>query len=111
MRLDNMVKKNLRLRLSVLLMTILAYLTASVSAMSYEEPEYSIVKTTEVYEVRIYKKRTVAEATYSEEVNGFRILFDYISGANKGFKEVKMDAPATYSKKIDMTVPVIQGFL
>ena len=92
-------------------MTILAYLTASFPAMSYEEPEYSIVKTTEVYEVRKYKKRTVAEVTYSEEGNGFRILFDYISGANKGFKEVKMDAPVTHSKKIDMTVPVTQGFL
>ena len=44
MRLDNMVKQKLRLRLSVLLMTILAYLTASVPAMSYGEPEYSIVK-------------------------------------------------------------------
>ena len=52
MRLDNMVKQKLRLRLSVLLMTSLAYLTASVLAMSYEEPESFIVKKTEVYEVR-----------------------------------------------------------
>ena len=41
-------------------MTILAYYTASVPAMSYEEPAYSIVKKTEVYEVRKYKKRAVA---------------------------------------------------
>ena len=58
MQLDNTVKQKLRLRLSVLLMTILAYLTASVPAMSYEEPEYSTVKKTEVYEVRKYKNRT-----------------------------------------------------
>ena len=77
--------------------------------MSYEEPEYSIVKKTEVYEVRKYKKRTVAEVTYSEEGNGFRLLFDYISGANKGFKNVKMTTPIAYSKKIDMTVPVTQS--
>ena len=109
MRLDNMVKQKLRLRLSVLLMTILVCLTASVPAMSYEEPEYSIVKKTEVYEVRKYKKRTVAEVTYSEEGNGFRLLFDYISGANKDFKEVKMTTPVTHSKKIDMTVPVTQS--
>ena len=44
MRLDNMVKQKPRLRLSVLLMTIFAYLTASVPAMSYEEPEYCTVK-------------------------------------------------------------------
>ena len=61
MRLDNMVKQKLRLRLSVLLMTIFAYVTASVPAMSYEEPKYSMVKKTEVYEVRKYNKRTVAE--------------------------------------------------
>ena len=76
MRLNNMVKQEPQLRLSVLLMTIFAYLTASVPAMSYEEPEYSIVKKTEVYEIRKYKKRTVAEVTYSEEGNGFRLLFD-----------------------------------
>ena len=104
-----MVKQKLRLRLSVLLMTILAYLTASVPAMSYEEPEYSIGKKTEVYEVRKYKKRTVAEVIYSEESNGFRLLFEYISGANKGFKDVKMTTPVTHSKKIDMTVPVTQS--
>ena len=60
MRLDNMFKQKLRLCLSVLLMTILAYYTASVPAISYEEPAYSIVKKTEVYEVRKYKKRAVA---------------------------------------------------
>ena len=57
-------------------MTIFAYLTPPVPAMPYEEPEYSIVKKTEVYEIRKYKKRTVAEVTYSEEGNGFRLLFD-----------------------------------
>ena len=50
-----MVKQKLRLRLIVLLMAILAYLTASVPAMSYEEPEYSFVKKTEVYEFVITK--------------------------------------------------------
>ena len=99
----------MRYRIQGLLMTILAYLTASVPAMSYEEPEYSIVKKTEVYEVRKYKKRTVAEVIYSEEGNGFRLLFEYISGANKGFKDVKMTTPVTHSKKIDMTVPVTQS--
>ena len=104
-----MVKQKLRLHLSVLSMAIFAYLIASVPAMSYEEPEYSIVKTTEVYEVRKYNKRTVAEVIYSEKDNGFRLLFDYILGANKVFKEVKMTTPVTHSKKIDMTVPVTQS--
>jgi len=93
----------------VFLIALLAYLTASVPAMSYEEPEYSIVKKTDVYEVRQYKQRTVAEVTYGEEDSGFRVLFDYISGANKGSKEVEMTIPVTQSKEIDMTAPVTQS--
>ena len=109
MWLDNMVKQKPQLCLSVLLITMLAYLIASVPAMSYEEPEYTTEKKTEVYEVRKYKKRTVAEVAYGEEGNGFRLLFDYISGANKGSKEVEMTIPVTQSKEIDMAVPVTQS--
>ena len=104
-----MVEPKPLLRFSVFVIAILASLTASVPAMSYEEPEYSIIKKTDVYEVRQYKKRTVAEVTYGEEDSGFRVLFDYISGANKGSKEVEMTIPVTQSKKIDMTVPVTQS--
>ena len=107
--MDNMVEPKPLLRFSVFLIAILAYLTASVPAMSYEEPEYSIVKKTDVYEVRQYKKRTVAEVIYGEEDSGFRVLFDYISGANRGSKEVEMTIPVTQSKEIDMTVPVTQS--
>ena len=104
-----MVEPKPLLRFSVFLIALLAYLTAPVPAMSYEEPEYSVVKKTGVYEVRQYKKRTVAEVTYGEEDSGFRVLFDYISGANKGSKEVEMTIPVTQSKEIDMTVPVTQS--
>ena len=109
MWVDNMVEPNPLLRFSVFLIALLAYLTASVPAMSYEEPEYSIVKKTDVYEIRQYKQRTVAEVTYGEEDSGFRVLFDYISGANKGSKEVEMTIPVTQSKEIDMTAPVTQS--
>ena len=54
-------------------------------------------------------KRTVAEVIYGEEDSGFRVLFDYISGSNKGSKEVEMTIPVTQSKEIDMTVPVTQS--
>jgi effector-binding domain-containing protein len=106
---DNMVEQKPLLRFSVFLLALLAYLTSPVPAMSYEEPEYSIIKKTDVYEVRQYKKRTVAEITYGKEDSGFRVLFDYISGANKGSKEVEMTIPVTQSKEIDMTVPVTQS--
>ena len=109
MWVDNMVELKPLLRFSVFLLAFLAYLTALVPAMSYEEPGYSIVKKTDVYEVRQYKKRTVAEVTYGEEGSGFRVLFDYISGANKGSKKVEMTIPVTQSEEIDMTVPVTQS--
>ena len=109
MWVDSMVEPKPLVRFSVFLIALLAYLTASVPAMSYEEPEYSIVKKTDVYEVRQYKKRTVAEVIYGEEDSGFRVLFDYISGANRGSKEVEMTIPVTQSKEIDMTVPVTQS--
>ena len=54
---DNMVEPKPLLRFSVFLIALLAYLTASVPAMSYEEPEYFIVEKTDVYEVRQYKQR------------------------------------------------------
>ncbi len=104
-----MVEQKPLLRFSVFLLALLAYLTASVPAMSYEEPEYISVKKTDVYEVRQYKKRTVAEVIYGEEDSGFRVLFDYISGANKDSKEVEMTIPVTQSKEIDMTLPVTQS--
>ena len=105
----NMVEQKHLLRFTVFLIALLAYLVAPVPAMSYEEPEYNIVKKTDVYEVRQYRKRTVAEVIYGEEDSGFRVLFDYISGSNKGSKEVEMTIPVTQSKKIDMTVPVTQS--
>ena len=106
---DNMVEQKSLLRLSVFLVALLVYLTGSVPAMSYYEPKYNIVKKTDFYEVRQYKKRTVAEVIYGEEGIGFRLLFDYISGFNKGSKEVEMTIPVTQSKEIDMTVPVTQS--
>jgi hypothetical protein len=86
-----------------------AYLTASGPAMSYEEPKFATIKKTDIYEVRRYEKRTVAEVTYGEEDSGFRVLFDYISGANKGANEIDMTIPVTQSEEIDMTVPVTQS--
>ena len=103
---NNMVKQTPRSRFCMLVITLIVYFTTSVPAMSYEEPEYSIVEKTEVFEVRKYKKRTVAEVAYSEDSSGFRLLFDYISGANNDSKKIEMTIPVTQSKEIDITVPV-----
>ena len=109
MWVDNMVSQKTQIRSSLLIFAMFAYLTASGPAMSYEEPKFTTIKKTDVYEVRRYEKRTVAEVTYGEEDSGFRVLFDYISGANKGSNEIDMTVPVTQSEEIDMTVPVIQS--
>ncbi|MFL2845906.1 MAG: SOUL family heme-binding protein [Candidatus Puniceispirillaceae bacterium] len=77
--------------------------------MSYEEPKYTVVREMDIYEVRRYKQRTVAEVIFDTDSSGFRILFDYISGANLGSRKVAMTVPVTQSKKIDMTAPVTQS--
>ena len=82
---------------------------ATGSAMAYEEPKYTLVNETDTYEVRLYKNRTVAEVTFERDNSGFRVLFDYISGANLGSRKLEMTVPVTQSEKINMTVPVIQS--
>ena len=71
--------------------------------------KYTVVSVLDTYEVRLYKKRTVAEVTFNTGNSGFRILFDYISGANIGSKKLEMTIPVTQSEKIDMTAPVTQS--
>ena len=77
--------------------------------MSYEEPKYKIIESTDIYEIREYGDRLAVEIEYSYEVSGFRYLFNYISGENKSSEKVKMTVPVTQSAKIDMTSPVIQS--
>ena len=81
-----MLEQKPLLRFTVFFIALLGYLAAPVPAMSYEELEYNIVKKTDVYEVRQYRKRTVAEVIYGEEDSGFRVLFDYIQGPTKAPK-------------------------
>ena len=104
-----MVGQKPQIHFNLFIFTMFAYLTASGPAMSYEEPKFATIKKTDIYEVRRYEKRTVAEVTYGEEDSGFRVLFDYISGANKGSNEIDMTIPVTQSEEIDMTVPVTQS--
>lgn len=81
-------------------------------AADYEEAAYEVVKADGAYEVRRYAPALVAEVALAEKGkdNGaFRLLFDYISGANDGGQKVAMTVPVTTAsegKKIAMTVPV-----
>jgi len=66
--------------------------------MAYEEPNYKLIKATDVYEIRQYEDRLAVQTTQSTgQIGAFRWLFDYISGSNES------------SSKITTTVPVLQS--
>jgi len=66
--------------------------------MAYEEANYELVKENKEYEIRKYSDRLVIE-TNSTEGNGFRKLFNYISGNNEKNQEIKMTVPVTQEVK------------
>ena len=81
-----------------ILVILISILTLSSQVMAYEETNYEVVKENKVYEIRKYSDRLVIE-TNSIKGNGFRKLFDYISGNNEESKEIKMTTPVTQEIK------------
>ena len=81
-----------------ILVILISILTLSSQTMAYEEANYEVVKENKEYEIRKYSDRLVIE-TNSIEGNGFRKLFNYISGNNKENKEIKMTVPVTQEIK------------
>ena len=68
-------------------------------AMAYEEANYQVVKTNEIYEIRKYSDRLAIETATSNQNSGFRKLFNYISGNNETNEKIKMTTPVTQVKK------------
>ena len=81
-----------------ILVILISILTLSSQTMAYEEANYEVVKENKEYEIRKYSDRLVIE-TNSIEGNGFRKLFNYISGNNDEKKEIKMTVPVTQEIK------------
>ena len=81
-----------------ILLILASILTLSSQLMAYEETNYEIVKENKIYEIRKYPNRLVIE-TNSVQGNGFRKLFNYISGNNKENEEIKMTVPVTQEIK------------
>jgi len=90
-----------------------------ITAMAIEKPEYHVLETHENFELRKYDSYIVAETEITGNFDdvgnkAFRILFNYISGANQTNQKIKMTAPVEQSakknggEKIKMTAPVIQ---
>lgn len=90
-------------------------------AHAIEEPAYTVVQKTDVFEVRQYAPYLVAEVIVpgpaSEAGNqGFNLLGGYIFGKNKGERKLDMTAPVTQTPlepgppvKLEMTAPVTQA--
>jgi len=81
-----------------ILVILISILTLSSQTMANEEANYEVVKENKEYEIRKYSDRLVIE-TNSIEGNGFRKLFNYISGNNEESQEIKMTVPVTQEIK------------
>ena len=81
-----------------ILLILISILTLSSETMAYEEANYEVVKENRNYEIRKYSDRLVIE-TNSIQGNGFRKLFNYISGNNEKKEEIKMTVPVTQEIK------------
>jgi hypothetical protein len=98
-------------------------LTGSI-AMAYEQPEYRVVRQAEEYEIRVYEPYLVAEVDVAGDFDdagnqAFRLLADYIFGANRAQEKMSMTAPvesrpsdrggdqgADEGERMNMTAPV-----
>ena len=97
------------------LLSILLFLFSGVT-MATEEPNYTVISNTENIEIRKYGPILVAEtrvvADFENAGNqAFRILANYIFGANISKTKIAMTAPVNQitipaSEKIEMTAPV-----
>ena len=81
-----------------ILLILISVIALNSQSMAYEEANYEVVKENKNYEIRKYSDRLVIE-TISMQGNGFRKLFNYISGNNEQKEEIKMTVPVTQEIK------------
>ncbi|MDB4119057.1 heme-binding protein [Candidatus Pelagibacter sp.] len=67
--------------------------------MANEEAKYDIVKSNDTYEIRKYSDRLAVQVASISGNNGFRKLFNYISGNNEKNQKIKMTVPVTVMEK------------
>ena len=66
--------------------------------MAYNESPYKVVHQTDKYEIRFYEERLVVQTQYTNQNNGFRKLFNYISGNNKQSEKIAMTTPVNVTQ-------------
>jgi hypothetical protein len=102
-------------RILIILCSVSFILIGS-QAMAIEKAKFEIIESDLDFEIRNYAPQIVAETFVEgdfEKVGneGFRRLYDYISGNNRKEQSISMTAPVTQegeSQKIAMTAPVSQ---
>ena len=98
----------------ITLLSLAVVISLTQTAMAIEEPKFRLVHAYQDFEVREYTSYLVAETTiagsFAEAGNeGFKRLFDYISGKNSLQTSIAMAAPVIQAgQKIEMAAPVIQ---
>ena len=72
--------------------------------MANEEAKYDIVKSDNNYEIRKYSDRLAIQVASTSGNNGFRKLFNYISGNNEKNQKIEMTVPVTVIEKSESTI-------
>jgi hypothetical protein len=103
-------------RIILTLLSAAFILIGTVNSMAIEEAPYTVLKSSDKFELREYAPHILAETIVEGDQEGagsraFRRLFRYISGDNRSQSKVAMTAPVSQAKageKISMTAPVGQ---
>ena len=83
----------------ILVILVFSLFLSTNVTMATEEVKFDIVHKNEVYEIRKYSERLVAQAINDEDSGTFRKLFNYISGDNNSSKKIEMTTAVTQMKK------------
>jgi len=87
----------------LLILLLLVPTLAMAGTFKNEEVKFDIVHKTEIYEIRKYHERLVAQAINDKDNGTFRKLFNYIAGSNNSSKKIEMTTPVTQIKKNNMS--------
>jgi effector-binding domain-containing protein len=110
------MKTFMRRSAALVLLNLLLLVFGGIDAEATEQMKYRVLESLGDFELRQYESSIVAETTVEGDFHevgneGFRRLFDYISGKNRKKQSIPMTAPVSQepsSEKIPMTAPVNQ---
>jgi len=110
------MKNFMRQSAALILLNLVLLALGGIDAVATEELKYRVLESSGDFELRQYESSLGAETTVEGDFHevgneGFRRLFDYISGKNRKKQSIPMTAPVSQeasSEKIPMTAPVNQ---